>query len=149
MVCIKARVVVLCVYLMLTGRVKAEDVLGDVVIIILQQILDTDLFIKVCCVLLSLKLGLLLLPFNQDLSAYTISFLHFFLCLMQKHRREVMPVSDRKVLWRRRVSGLFFLRQTRRGRSSCFLAVVTRKACSSFTLSHRGGICLSTVFRLY
>lgn len=77
MVCIKARIMVLCVYLMMTGRVRAEDVLGDVVIIILQQLLDTDLFIKVGCVFLSVKLGLLLLPFNQDLSAYTISFLHF------------------------------------------------------------------------
>lgn len=108
MVCIKLRVMILCVYLMKTGRVKAEDVLGDVVIIILQQLLDTDLFIKVGCEFLSLKLGLLPLPLNQDLPAYTITFLHF-LCLMQKHLREVMPVSDRKVLQRRRVSGLFFL----------------------------------------
>lgn len=40
--------------------------------------------------------------------AFTISFFHI-LFLMQKHLREVTPVSDRKGLWGRRVSGLFFL----------------------------------------
>lgn len=78
MACNKARIMLLCVYLMKTGRVKAEDVLGDVVIIILQQLLDTGLFIKVGCVFLSLKPGLLPLPLNQDLSAYTIKFPSFF-----------------------------------------------------------------------
>lgn len=148
MVCIKAKVMALCVYLMMTGRVKAEDVLGDVVTIILQQLLDTDLFIKVGCTFLSLNWDSSYCP-STKICQLIQSVFFIFLCLMQKHLQEVMPVSDRKVLWRRRVSGLFFLRQTRRGRGSCFLTVVTRKGCSSFTLSHRGGICLSTFCSVY
>lgn len=35
-------------------------------------------------------------------------FSFIFLCLMQKHLREITPVSDRKGLWGGRVSGLFF-----------------------------------------
>lgn len=86
------------------SSVKEEDELRDVVIIMSQQLPYADLFIKLSC----------LFPFSEAVAppiALDLSYVSFyrFLCLMQKHLREVTPFSDRNGLWRRRVSGLFFL----------------------------------------
>lgn len=129
--------VCLCVRARWWRAVVKEDELECVVIIMSQQLPDTVLFIKLDFLFLFLTPWLLPLPLNQNMLAFTISFFRI-LFLMQKHLREVKPVSDRKGLWGRRVSGLFFL-QTGGGKGGgCFLAVVTREACSSFALSHRG-----------
>lgn len=72
-----------------------------------QQLPDTDLLIKMGCLYLFLRLWLLPLPLTK--LSQLLPFFSRFLCLMQKHLREVTPVSDRKGLWGRRVSGLFFL----------------------------------------
>lgn len=64
---------------MTTSSVKEEEELGDVVMIMSQQLPNTDMFIKFGCLSLFLKPRRLPLPLTQSY----VSFYH--LCVVQKH----------------------------------------------------------------
>lgn len=132
----------------MTSSIKEEDVLRDVIIIMSQQLPDTDLYIKLGCLFILLKAQILPLPLTQVLSAFILFFPFIFLCLRQKHLREVTPFSNRKGLWRRRVSGLFFRQTDRQGKGGeeLFSCCGDKRSLLLFCPLPQRWICLSAFF---
>lgn len=84
-----------------------------------QQLPGTDLSIKAACLFLLTET--MAPPFALSSGYFSVFCVFLPVFLMQKRLREVTPFSDRKGLWGRRVSGLFFLQTDREKEGELFL----------------------------
>lgn len=123
---------------MMTSSNKEEDELGYVVIIMSQQLPDTDLLIKMGCLYLFLRPWLLPLPLTK-LSQLLPFFFPFFVSHAKTSTGSNARFRQERTMGK--ASQWFVFPSDRRGEGggSCFLAVVAREACYSFALSHKGG----------
>lgn len=121
---------------------KEEHELGDVVIIMSQQLPRTDVFIKQACLLLfpeSVAPFLALDPGYFSFYKFSSAF------STQKHLREVTPVSDRKD--REEGWSVVCFRSLRRGEGggSCFYTLVTSEALFLLHLPPQPGFVCSLI----